>query len=109
MGLAYLEDCVRARRKDANHKAVGDLLRELGWSVLDLAQHGASVDYVVARLGWSALLEVKDGDKPPSARKLTPKERELRDNWQGPYIVALDPLDALTKLATERQKCVVLQ
>jgi hypothetical protein len=89
---------VRARRKDSNHVSVGDYLRALGWSVLDLAKHGVSVDYVVGKPGIAVLLEVKDGAKPPSARKLTPAEEELKANWQGPYIIALSGEDAAQQL-----------
>jgi len=89
----------RAARRDANHQEVGDFLRKAGWSVLDLADAGDGVpDYAVAKHNFAALLEVKDGKKPPSARQLTPKEQAVRDSWQGPYIVALSGEDALAKL-----------
>jgi len=93
---------LRARRKDANHTEVGDFLRERGFSVLDLAQHGISCDYAVSCPGFAALLEVKDGTKPPSARKLTPEEERLKANWQGPYVLALDPVDAYSRLMAEK-------
>lgn len=85
-------------RKDANHADVGDGLRVRGWSVLDLAQYGVSVDYAVSKPGFAALLEVKDGNKPPSARKLTEKEQKLRDNWEGPYVMAISLEDAVEQL-----------
>jgi hypothetical protein len=90
----------RAARRDGNHQSLGDHLRKLGWSVLDLADAGDGVpDYAVAKDGWACLIECKDGSKPPSARKLTPKEQAVKDNWQGPYIVALSGEDAIVKLA----------
>jgi hypothetical protein len=89
----------RAARRDANHQEVGDYLRDLGWSVLDLADCGDGVpDYAVAKDGFAALVEVKDGSKVPSARKLTEKEQKVKDGWQGPYIVALSGEDAAVKL-----------
>lgn len=89
----------RAARRDANHKDVGDYLRNLGWSVLDLADAGDGVpDYAVGKPGFAALIEVKDGSKPPSARKLTEKEQKVRDGWQGPYVIALDGPDAEAQL-----------
>jgi hypothetical protein len=89
----------RAARRDANHRTVGDYLRALGWSVLDLADAGDGVpDYAVGKPGFAALVEVKDGAKPPSARKLTEKEQRVRDDWQGPYVIALDGPDAATQL-----------
>lgn len=93
-----MADGVRAMRKDANHAEIGDGLRKLGWSVLDLAQYGVSVDYAVSKPGFASLLEVKDGDKPPSARKLTEKEQKLRNNWEGPYVMAVSLEDAAGQL-----------
>jgi hypothetical protein len=90
---------MRAKRRDANHKDIGDHLRTLGWSVLDIADHGDGVpDYAIAKNGWAALLEVKDGSKPPSKRKLTDAEQRVKDNWQGPYIIATSREDAEVQL-----------
>ena len=89
----------RAARKDANHKTVGDYLRSLGWSVLDLSHAGEGIpDYAVSKPNWAALVEVKDGAKVPSARKLTPAQLDVKKNWQGPYVVALDGPDAAAQL-----------
>jgi hypothetical protein len=91
----------RAARRDANHQSVGDYLRALGWSVLDIADAGDGVpDYAVGKPGFAALVEVKDGTKPPSARKLTEKEQRVKDNWEGPYVLALSGEDAAAQLAT---------
>lgn len=87
-----------ARRRDSNHTAVGDYLRAHGFTVLDIADHGDGVpDYVIARRGMSALVEVKNPEKPPSARKLTEKEQAVKDNWDGIYIVALSGEDAVAQ------------
>lgn len=92
---------MRAHRKDSNHKSIGDYLRNLGWSVLDLAQYGMSIDYAVSRRdengAFCALVEVKRPG-PASARKLTAKEQKIRDNWQGPYIVAQSGEEAAAEL-----------
>lgn len=91
---------MRAKRRDANHKAIGDGLRNLGWSVLDLADHGDGVpDYAVAKDGWAALLEIKNPEGSPSHRALTPAEQKVKDNWQGPYVIAFTLEDALAQLA----------
>lgn len=95
---------MRAPKKDANHVEVGDGLRALGWSVLDLAQHGVSVDYAIGKPGFACLLEVKDGKKKPSARKLTEKEQKLRDNWKGPYVAAISLIDAIQQLSKLREE-----
>ena len=89
----------RAARRDANHTEVGDFLRALGWSVLDLASLGNGCpDLAVGKPGVMAFIEIKDGSKPASQRKLTEKEQKVRDNWDGPYIVALSGEDAAAQL-----------
>ena len=70
-----------ARRTDANHALIRDALRRVT-QVLDLSKAGQGIPDLLARhvmTGASIWLEVKDGKKPPSARKLTPAQRELRE------------------------------
>jgi hypothetical protein len=66
----------RAAKRDANHAEVVDALRASGCGVVDLAAVGAGVpDLLVCAPTWphtTSLVEVKDGRKPPSARRLTP-------------------------------------
>jgi hypothetical protein len=88
----------RAAKRDVNHKSIGDHLRALGWSVLDLADHGDGIpDYVVGKPGFCCLLEVKRPG-PASARKLTPAEQAVRDRWEGPFIVVQSGEEAAEKL-----------
>lgn len=97
--LACLEGCLRrAAKRDVNHQSVGDYLRKLGYSVLDLADHGDGVpDYAIGWAGGAALLEVKKPG-PPSARNLTDAEQAVRDRWQGPYIIAQSGEEAAAEL-----------
>lgn len=89
----------RAARKDANQNSISEYLRDLGWSVLDLSRAGEGVpDMAVSRPGFAALVECKDGSKPPSERKLTPDQERVKANWQGPYVIALDGPDAAAQL-----------
>lgn len=88
----------RAAKRDLNHRSIGDHLRSLGWSVLDLADHGDGVpDYAVSKEGYAALVEIKR-EGPPSARKLTEKEQAVRDAWQGGYVVAQSGEEAAAEL-----------
>lgn len=88
----------RAAKRDATHQSIGDYLRGLGWSVLDLADHGDGVpDYAVGRPGFAALVECKPVG-PASARKLTEKEQKVKDNWDGPYVVAQSGEEAAVQL-----------
>jgi hypothetical protein len=74
---------VRAR-KDSNHVAIVKAFRDMGVSVHDTAQLGAGFPDIAIGIGKvNILIEVKDGQKPPSARKLTPDEVKFHDEWQG--------------------------
>lgn len=71
-------------RRDANHTEVVDALHQIGASVLDLADVGGGCpDLLVGYRGVNFLLEVKDGNKPPSARKLTKAEQKFFLDWRG--------------------------
>lgn len=71
---------MRARRTDDNLSAVVAAYRKLGFSVWVC---NSMVDCVVGYGGIAELVEVKDGDKPPSARKLTPAQIAFRKTWTG--------------------------
>lgn len=86
----------RAARTDANHEEIVLALREIGCSVLSLAGLGKGApDLAVGRANRIFFLELKDGTKPPSARKLTPDEVRFRDSWRGHYAVVESIEDAL--------------
>lgn len=50
-------------------------------------------DIVVGRYRQNVLVEIKDGEKPPSKRALTPDEIEFRDGWLGWYEVVESEFD----------------
>lgn len=70
----------RAARRDDNEKEIVVALRKAGAYVSFL---DAPCDLLVGYKGRVILLEVKDGNKPPSARKLTPNEQKFHDEWTG--------------------------
>ena len=89
----------RAAKIDANQPAIVERLRHHGYSVWPTHALGKGFpDLVVAKSGLTWLLEVKDGDKPPSARKLTDDEREFHIKWQGVVLTVISPNDALSQL-----------
>lgn len=90
-----------ARAVDANQAAIVDALRKLGALVHSTARLGGGFpDLVVLWRGVVLLVEVKDGRKPPSARKLTPDELAFRDlGW--PVHVVESVEQALQLLAAE--------
>lgn len=78
----------RAARVDRNHSEVVTAFRAIGFSVADTSQLGCGFpDCVISRSNRTALVEVKDGEKPPSARKLTKDEQAFKDGWRGVYLI----------------------
>lgn len=66
----------RARRVDSNHQEIIAALRQVGASVLDLHALPGALDLLVGHRGVLRIIEVKDGNKSASRRKLTPAELE---------------------------------
>lgn len=90
---------MRAKRKDENQNELAKGLEAAGWSVHDTSGLGYGFpDLLVGKPGFNVCLEVKDGNKPPSARKLTPAEQRFKDNWTGPYALVESLEDALKQL-----------
>ena len=79
---------MRAAKVDANHGEIVETLRALGASVQSLASVGDGCpDLVVGWRGRNVLLEVKDGAKSPSRRRLTADERRWHASWCGEVVI----------------------
>lgn len=80
----------RAAKIDSNQNEIVRLLRRIpGISVHITSQMGKGYpDLNVGYKGKTYLIELKDGKKVPSARRLTPDEIEFKDGWKGHYAVA---------------------
>ena len=85
----------RAARVDANHAEIVKLFRSIGWQVLDVSQLKNCCDIVVSKAGRTIMVEIKDGAKPPSARKLTGGELEFKNRWLGEWALVESVDDAL--------------
>jgi len=73
-----------AARIDANQPDIVKSFRKLGCSVAHIHMVGDGIpDIIVGFQGNNYLIEIKDGSKPPSKRKLTDDEQEWHDNWLG--------------------------
>jgi hypothetical protein len=98
-----------AARTDANHEAVMLAFRRLGCTVVSTHQIGHGFpDLIVAQrrhtdAGGSITytVEIKDGDKPPSARKLTPDEADFAAHWHGRIflVTSVDDVPAVIRSA----------
>ena len=87
----------RAARTDDNHEAIVQALRQIGASVQSLATIGKGCPdlLVFSTFCGYLLLEIKDGSKPPSARKLTEDEKRWHNAWKGPVYIVTSVEEAL--------------
>lgn len=81
----------RAAKIDRNQPEVVEALRKIGASVQVLSTVGKGCpDLLVGYRERNFLLEIKDGELPPSARKLTPDQLGWHKEWRGQVTVVDD-------------------
>lgn len=86
----------RAPRVDGNQAEITEALRKIGATVHSTAAIGRGFpDLAVGWRGMNFFLELKDGSKPPSARKLTEDERLWHEMWRGHVEVVYSIEDAI--------------
>ena len=89
----------RAAKIDANHVQVVLALEAAGATVQSLAAVGQGVpDLLVGFQGKTLLMEVKDGKKPPSHRKLTEQQLAWHGVWRGGPLAVVDGPDAALRM-----------
>ncbi len=70
-----------ARKKDDNHDEIVDEFKRLGCGVKDVHNLPDFVDIIICYKSATVMVEIKDGAKPASARKLTSGEKKFSDEW----------------------------
>lgn len=81
----------RVCRVDANQPEIVEEFRRLGCSVEPTHWYADGFpDCMVGVAGFNILVEIKNGAKPPSARKLTKFEGWWHMTWQGQVVVVKD-------------------
>ena len=94
----------RAARVDRNQVEIVNALRKAGASVQSLAATGKGCpDLLVGCRGVNLLMEVKDGQKAPSARKLTADQVEWHGAWEGQVAVVKTAQEAVELLEPQRR------
>jgi hypothetical protein len=79
---------VRAAKRDDNERAIVDALRAAGCRVQQITQGDGVPDLLVgvpstiSRPARFCMLEVKDGDKPASAQRLTPQQERWHESYR---------------------------
>jgi len=90
---------MRAARIDANHEQVVLALRTAGATVQSLAATGKGVpDLLVGFQGKTLLMEIKDGSKTPSDRRLTEDQLKWHGAWRGGPLAVVDGVDAALRM-----------
>ena len=82
-----------ANRIDANQNNIVAALRKAGAYVRIISQGEGIPDLLIGYCGYTILMEVKDGDKVPSARKLTEAEQKFFDEWRGGLLVKVNSVE----------------
>lgn len=86
----------RAANIDRNQPEVVKALRAVGATVQHLHPVGdGCTDLLVGYRGVNYCLEVKDGRKPPSERRLTPDQEKWHRSWVGQKAVVTSVEEAL--------------
>jgi len=85
-------------KTDSNQTEIVCGLKKLGISVFSIASLGnGHPDIVVGHKGKNFLFEIKNGNKPPSQRKLTDMEIIYFETWGGQVNIAMN-LDEVLKV-----------
>jgi len=82
---------------DANHADLRDnVFRKLARSVIDCSQFGCGFAdlLVLFNDGELCLVEIKDGSKPPSKRRLTPMQEDVARRFGDKFLVVIGPYTA---------------
>ena len=89
-----------ARRTDSNHAEIVAGLRQCGVAVLDLHALPGALDALCGFRGRLTLLEIKDGAKSASRKRLTPAELATVELFalHGCSVAVVDSLDAALKV-----------
>jgi hypothetical protein len=89
----------RAAKIDANQPQIVEALRKAGATVHSLAAVGNGIpDLLVGYANKTALLEVKDGRQPPSARQLTPDQQQWHQTWTGGTVAIVPDVQAALRV-----------
>ena len=83
----------RAARVDDNQMEIVRAMRAVGATVRVITQGDGLPDLLVGYNGHTILMEIKDGNKPPSARKLTDNEQKFFDEWKGGPLYKVESVD----------------
>lgn len=86
-----------AMARDKNEPEIIKALRKVGAKVRQIKEGGGIPDLLVGHLGALYLLEVKDGNKVPSAQKLTKDQVKFFEEWAGYPVRKVNSVESALK------------
>jgi Holliday junction resolvase len=94
----------RAARTDSNQTEIVEALRKCGALVLSLAALGKGCPDVLTYFkGRLLMLEIKDGNKSPSRRKLTSDQERFHALWSGAIVIVNSVDEALRAIGVRSE------
>lgn len=92
-------------KTDANQTAIMWCFRKAGCAVQSVATVGKGCpDLIVAFGGTTTLVEVKDGNKAPSAQKLTADQVKWHSKWPAKVWIVRNEMDVAEVVMWLRQR-----
>ena len=88
----------RAARADANQPEIVKAIRDLGATWQHTHTIGGALDGIIGYYGIDQRVEIKDGKKTTSERKLTNDEQKVFDLWKGRKPVVIESVDDVEKI-----------
>lgn len=93
----------RAKRDD-NHNEIVAVFIQLGCSWLDTSHIGGALDGLLGCAGMDQRVEIKDGAKFPSRRRLTDDEEREFQEWRGRPPVVIETVDEAVELVNKLRR-----
>lgn len=97
----------RSAKVDSNQPEIVKALRNIGAFVLVTSQLKNAFDVLVGYHGKLYIIEIKDGNKPPSQRKLTEGELKCKQGFESvsvPYHVVNSVDEAIELITSTKEK-----
>lgn len=95
----------RAAKVDSNQQEIIAAFRRAGATVKPVHTVKKFVDIVVGINGKNLLVEIKDGKKAPSKRKLTEGEQEFHEGWKG-RVHIVESVDDVARMLSAIEEAV---
>lgn len=100
--MCYNDLMRRAAKRDDNEGEIVAALRKAGAVVRFITQGDGLPDLLVGFQGRTILMEVKDGAKVPSQRRLTDDEQKFFDSWTGGELYKVESVEEALAVLSQR-------